>query len=162
MHNNDAQITEMLIKLSNGYSNVVLDTDKMEVYLSAFQGCELNLLAQTFDVAIESCKFFPSVAELYTIYRTFQKDKYLREDGKINCHFCLGTGFREVSRRSRDNRMSYKGVIRCNHEDGYRFTDGDEIVGADEGIRIIESYLARQGLEFNVEIKNVLYAKFNR
>lgn len=81
--------------------------------------------------------------------------RYLVEDGRIKCHYCLGTGFRPTT------RGNYKGVIKCQHEeDGYQFTDGDEIVGGDEGIRIIESYLARQGMEFNIEIKKVLYGKF--
>lgn len=48
--------------------------------------------------------------------------RYLVNDGRVLCHNCLGTGFRPVT------RGNYKGVIKCQHEEGYQFTDGDEVL----------------------------------
>jgi len=80
--------------------------------------------------------------------------RYLVNDGRVLCHNCLGTGF------SRLKKGNYWGVERCEHEESYVFTDGDEVLSGAEGIRIIETYLAQQGIEFNATIKKVVYGKF--
>ena len=78
-------------------------------------------------------------------------------DGKLKCHYCYGSGFREVS------RFGYRGVIRCQHEENYTLTSGDEIVGGDEGIEIIKLHLAKRGIEFEgnaAEFANVVRGAF--
>lgn len=71
-------------------------------------------------------------------------------DGKLKCRLCFGSGFREVF------RFGYRGAIRCLHEENYVLDARDEVVGGDEGIRIIQTYLAKLGIEF--EEKNGIAA----
>ncbi len=79
---------------------------------------------------------------------------FLVDDGRLRCHYCYGTGFREVT------RGKYKGVIHCQHEEVFHFEDGDEVVGIEEGLKIIESYLKARGQSFQPAIKKVVYGNF--
>ena len=98
----------MIGKLASGYPSVAVTEETMDLYIRELYDVPLNLLQRGVAQALETCHFFPTIAELREKIDAMMSKQY--QAPSFNCPKCFGCGMEQY----RDD-LGYNVARRCYH-----------------------------------------------
>src|ERR1043166_1167115 len=111
MNENNPELTaraRMIGKLAAGFPSVGISEDTIDVYVRELYDVPLTLLQRGVTQALESSRFFPTIAELREKIDAMVVKEY--QAPAVTCPKCFGCGWEQY----RDD-FNYNAARRCYH-----------------------------------------------
>jgi len=95
-------------KLAAGYPSTAISEQTIDVYVREMYDVPLTLLQRGTTQALESCRFFPTIAELREKIDAMVTQQY--QAPSFNCLMCFGAGMEQYK-----DDLGYNVARRCYH-----------------------------------------------